>query len=450
VSPEGIPQELKDLAQWVCWTWQSRDGKWTKIPVDPKSKAHAKTNDPGYWRTFQEAMETYEKHREVYAGVGFVFTEGDPYCGVDFDDTQDPAPALALRSYAERSPSGTGFKAIVKAKLADGSKNRKGNLEVYDQGRYFALTGHRVDGAPATIAERQVEIDELYGAVFGKAPSPAPASTSTRAGQPPELSDDDEIITLGLAERTDKFRRLFDGDLTEYGGDDSRADEALCCKIAFYTRDPGQIDRVFRRSKLYREKWDRPDYRSGTITKAIALQKEHYQSASATHSDGTNAERLVKKYGDELRYCPAWRKWITWGNYGWRVEQVDCVTPRMRAVVKDMLAHARERLRTAKNAAAAQTVTIATDEDVQRLASEAKKREKPALQDLNWAITSDSKYHLDAAIALAARTPGIQTTADEWNREPMLSVARIRSDGLSRLRSRKYRIAKSPSRTARG
>lgn len=50
----------------------------------------------------------------------------------------------------------------------------------------------------------------------------------------------------------------------------SSADLALCCHLARITNsDIEQIDRIFRQSKLYREKWDREDYRNSTIKKAI-------------------------------------------------------------------------------------------------------------------------------------------------------------------------------------
>jgi primase-polymerase (primpol)-like protein len=58
-------------------------------------------------------------------------------------------------------PSGTGFKVIAKAKLPERAKNRKGNPEVHDNARYFAITGHHVDGAPTTVEERQAEIDNF-------------------------------------------------------------------------------------------------------------------------------------------------------------------------------------------------------------------------------------------------------------------------------------------------
>ena len=70
--------------------------------------------------------------------------------------------------------------------------------------------------------------------------------------------------TIGMAP---KFCRLFDdGDISDYQGDHSVADQGLCRLIAFRTQDPEQIDRLFRLSALYRQKWEyssglpRPDH----------------------------------------------------------------------------------------------------------------------------------------------------------------------------------------------
>ena len=74
------------------------------------------------------------------------------------------------------------------------------------------------------------------------------------------------------------FSRAWDGDLGDYNGDQSRADLAVCSRIAFFAGDnPQLIDEVFRLSALKRDKWDRDDYRLSTIGKAIGSCKNYYQ-----------------------------------------------------------------------------------------------------------------------------------------------------------------------------
>lgn len=82
----------------------------------------------------------------------------------------------------------------------------------------------------------------------------------------------DKIITaLRNQKNGAKFSELFDHGLIE-GKSHSEADAILCALIAFRSGDsPSLIDEVFRKSALYREKWEREDYREATIANGIAL-----------------------------------------------------------------------------------------------------------------------------------------------------------------------------------
>jgi hypothetical protein len=93
------------------------------------------------------------------------------------------------------------------------------------------------------------------------------------------LSDARVLELLRFAKNKDKFERLYDhGDLADYGGDGSAADQALVNLIYFYTQDENQIDRIFRGSALCRPKWsNRIDYRDRTIAKARDSIMELYQ-----------------------------------------------------------------------------------------------------------------------------------------------------------------------------
>lgn len=112
------------------------------------------------------------------------------------------------------------------------------------------------------------------------AKQPAPVETNGHRPVSAVALDDEEIIQLCRnAKNAPKFERLHDhGDLSEYDGDESRADQAEISMLAFYTQDEGQLDRLFRASALYRpEKWGkRPDYRRSTIEKALSDLTETY------------------------------------------------------------------------------------------------------------------------------------------------------------------------------
>ena len=111
--------------------------------------------------------------------------------------------------------------------------------------------------------------------VFEKYKTKAPVATAALERKPvdPATRKGDDWIIEHARDRqgkSNKFPALFSGDWSEYGSQ-SEADLALCKNLAFWTNnDPEAIDRIFRRSGLYRAKWERQDYSSRTIGKAIA------------------------------------------------------------------------------------------------------------------------------------------------------------------------------------
>jgi putative DNA primase/helicase len=158
---ENIPEQLTERPQWVCWRREIRDGKLTKVPYTPATEHRASSTDLMTWATFEEAFAAYEAGEPMaYDGVGFCFSSADPFVGVDLDDCRDPksghiepwALKIADRvqeGYIEVSPSGTGVHIIVEGTVR-GSRSRKkvrvdgevvGEIEMYSQGRFFAMTG---------------------------------------------------------------------------------------------------------------------------------------------------------------------------------------------------------------------------------------------------------------------------------------------------------------------
>jgi AAA domain len=288
VVVDQIPAELRELAQWVCWREEDRDGKPTKVPYTPDGHA-ASTTDARTWSTFEAAVGAVDR----FDGIGFVFTVNDPYCGVDIDNCIDmftglnddaAAVVASLNSYTEESPSWLGVHVIVRAKLEGAGRRRVGNVEMYDRGRYFTVTGRRLEGLPTSIEERQTKLDAYREVLFG------PARDASRAPSQPVDLDDRELLELAFAARNGaELRALYAGDTSRYGSH-SEADLALCAHLAFWTRrDVARIDSLFRASGLYREKWDRDDYREWTIAKAINGTTEVY-TPSRARDNGSTAE----------------------------------------------------------------------------------------------------------------------------------------------------------------
>ena len=66
-----------------------------------------------------------------------------------------------MESYSEISPSGKGIKIFIKGELK-GSGRNFGNIEMYDTGRYFTVTGNRLDEFPDKINYRELTVQNLY------------------------------------------------------------------------------------------------------------------------------------------------------------------------------------------------------------------------------------------------------------------------------------------------
>ncbi|MBK8991293.1 MAG: hypothetical protein IPM40_06170 [Gammaproteobacteria bacterium] len=81
--------------------------------------------DPAEWQSFVAAATAYE--RGNYDGIGFVVTEQDDFCGIDLDHAtnEDGSPRSRrqqfdrFKSYAERTPSGRGFRVWVIGRKPD-------------------------------------------------------------------------------------------------------------------------------------------------------------------------------------------------------------------------------------------------------------------------------------------------------------------------------------------
>ncbi len=190
VKLDGIPEEMRELRQWVMWRIEKRDGQETKLPYTSFGGNLAKSDDPKTWARFSSATLAYGLGD--YSGIGFMFSADDPYCGIDLDGCRDPRTEKwadwardiikAFNTYTEVSPSGSGAKMFIKGKFPfDGGKKitvpvvtglggKKPGIEVYDKLRYFAMTGRRVGTFPAAPQPRQ-DVLNRYSAEWFKSSS---------------------------------------------------------------------------------------------------------------------------------------------------------------------------------------------------------------------------------------------------------------------------------------
>jgi hypothetical protein len=306
----AIPAELKALGCWVNWRLDQRDGKPTKIPIDPKSGQPASCNNPDTWGTYADALARF--NNDSVDGVGFQL--GSPYVGVDLDGCRNPDAGeiepwaqqiiACLHSYTEVSPSGRGVHIWIKGNLPSRGR-RKGRIEMYDSGRFLTMTGIHVKGTALAVEERQAPLDQLHTQIFGT--SKTSPATAAVAGPANSLADVELISRAQHAANGEKFGRLWSGDSSGYHSP-SEADLALCMLLAFWTgRDPDRIDSLFRLSKLFRPKWDERRSADGrtygqlTIEKAVDGTHEVWNPTIApptSGSGGTGGGRPVIVYNN--------------------------------------------------------------------------------------------------------------------------------------------------------
>jgi len=190
VCLEKIPSALRECPHWILWRHIVRDGKETKLPVQIDGKP-AESNNPETWQDF-DAIVPWIGDSD---GPGFVFSADDDFCGIDLDGCRDPASGKVaewareilqlMDTYSEISPSNTGIKMFLRG-VMPGGMGRKQNkipgavkmgskapqVELYDRGRYFTVTGRRVGGLPIEPQPRQEQLDALLAKLFVEAVTP--------------------------------------------------------------------------------------------------------------------------------------------------------------------------------------------------------------------------------------------------------------------------------------
>lgn len=288
---DKLPDVLKKQDCFCLWKIEHRNGKKTKVPYQING-ARARPNDLKTFSSFADVMAVYLKGG--YDGIGLL---NKKLVGIDVDDCVLDDGTLndlgtdvvnALDSYTERSPSGKGIRVWVIANHIQYDKakyyinNRKLHLEVYVPSttqHFLTLTGNVI--RDMNFMERSTELQNVLDKYMvrpdaGKIRAPVIA--------PGSILTDDEIIEVILrSANAEKFKALFYGSaLNEPGADHSALDLALCRILAFYCRgDKAQIDRLFCKSALVRDKWDsrRGDgtYGSMTIDKAVNACTEFYE-----------------------------------------------------------------------------------------------------------------------------------------------------------------------------
>jgi primase-like protein len=169
-----VPDDLRERDQWILWRLEPSNGRETKVPYTVDGHRASSTN-PRDWTEFQKAIDSWRRHPQRYAGLGFVFCGDDPFVGIDLDDCLDVngtlkpwARGIVERfsdTYIEISPGGQGLKIWAKGKLpanVPGVRVADGQIEMYDHARYFTVTGRAFHGARLEVENHAADVLLLY------------------------------------------------------------------------------------------------------------------------------------------------------------------------------------------------------------------------------------------------------------------------------------------------
>jgi hypothetical protein len=232
--------ELKMQRRWVLWRLEMvRNNRGelvpTKVPYQ-RNGAHASSTDPATWCGYAEAQAAVGS----FTGVGAMM--GDGLGCVDLDHCVVDGKIMpwareiiiALDSYSEFSPSGTGVHILGENILLPGKGRKRphesGAVELYDTARFLTFTGRWLPKTPADILSRRSQFNVLYERI------------DNRSGQPSGKKDPD-LLWAGEWERAG-FPSM------------SEAVFALCQLLnEKHNNDPAKVDEEFQRSGMFSGKW---------------------------------------------------------------------------------------------------------------------------------------------------------------------------------------------------
>ena len=294
----------------------TRPGKTDKFPCD-LSGSVKDAHDPSIWMGAQEAIDTANLYGAPF-GVGFVFTENDPFYFVDLDDCLQPdgrtwSPvAVDIMSRlngaaVEVSQSGTGLHIFgVGTCPPHGCKNAPLGLEFYTEKRFAALTGNNTMGLASM--DSSAALGALVADYFPQTAGNAKGqdwTTEACAEWTGQEWTDDELIDRALSTGTgaaaafgnkatfkdlwtnneDIFPDAYPDPTGVNAYDRSIVDAALAQHLAFWTgNNCERILALMQQSELVRSKWDREDYLDRTIKNAVSMQTVVYSIQAADNS----------------------------------------------------------------------------------------------------------------------------------------------------------------------
>jgi putative DNA primase/helicase len=336
IALSRIPAILKSLPNWVSWKLVNGSKPLFIIGTD----RHASSADPATWVDFETAAK--ETAVNETGGLGFVIggqAIERNLVGFDLDGCRNSESGElrqwarsiidALNSYTEITPSGLGIRVWVVGELPNGFQHvfklnpesgfgDKVQIEIYNNGRFFTVTGNSLTAVSGEIESR--DLTAAYE-LIRDAQKQHPAPSKSAALGSDEIGDGVQIKSTGLV-ATNKYELLMHGTILapetkpcmiedgfgnslEYPSQ-SEADLALCTASALKHHGEADVEDAvwmdYESSALFRQRWgERESYfRERTIAKAIqTAEKLAAKQAKQTKAQPPLASEYVNKPADE-------------------------------------------------------------------------------------------------------------------------------------------------------
>lgn len=315
---ENIPRQMKEEA-YFCTHYK-------KTPTN-----NTKPNDKKTFYSYDEMMRI----KKDYEGIGIgIF---DSYCGIDIDHCIDEKGSLSevakdiiktIKSYTEKSLSGTGIHIIFKCKNQEQINSMKyytkmnenqlqkngfketGGLEIYQgnfDNRYLTLTGNAIIKELATIDFDTIKkVIEKY---MKKPESNYQSNLQKTTTYQNNTSEDKDFLQIGL-QKDDKLIELWNSTPSGSGGNESETDQALMNKLSYWCNNNEALmiqsfesSPYFQRKDDYHQKkWNtREDYQRSTISKAIAITNETARSKNIDFVNNIKERELQNNLPEESK-----------------------------------------------------------------------------------------------------------------------------------------------------
>ena len=368
----NVPEELKKLKQWGNFhkIWMPERNKFTKIPINSMDGSPGKSNDPTTWSDYETALKGLNKFKNA-DGLAFYFANG--YVGLDIDHIKDELETyyqgdhnvvadiqeLTKNSYREISLSGEGIHVIFKGKIT-GNRRRKGQFEMYQTGRFFALTGNIMSEGLSIQSLNKTEMNCLYEYLFGK-DKVIELHPETNNITPVDLSVTDIIKKAESSSKVGtRFRMFMEGGWEEFYTSQSEADMAFANDLAFWCgRNFHKMDKIFRNSSLMRDKYDQKHgavtYGVGLLNKAINEAQNIYNPQKNDGPDVTfrfnnpknrlphrswddtgRGQRLNDQFGKVFRWLATDKQWYYYNGSFWEPDNGQYIENAAEKVVNSI------------------------------------------------------------------------------------------------------------------